>query len=58
MTHPLRLHLWVKYLDDLPRLNHSENSNDFRNHCEVCLESVVPRPNDDATPIDRPFIAC
>ena len=47
MTHPLRLHLWVKYLHDLARLNNGETLNDFGNHCEVCFESVVRRPNDD-----------
>ena len=43
----LRLHVWMKYLDDLTRLDGSQNLNDLRNHCDMRLKSVVRRPDDD-----------
>jgi len=47
----------MKYVDDLTRLDDSQNLNDLRNHCDMRLEPVVRRPDDD----DRngpPFIVC
>ena len=45
----LRLHLWVKDLDDLTGSNDGEDLDDFGNHCEVCFESVVRCPDDHHT---------
>ena len=54
-SYPLQLR--VKYLDDLTRLNDSQDSNDFANHGAVCFESVVRCSEDDDS--DRgPFMDC
>jgi len=43
----LRLHIWVKYFDDMTRLDGGQDLDDLRNHCDVGLESVARRPDDD-----------
>ena len=43
----LRLHVWVKYFDDLTRLDGGQNLSNLRNHCDVGLESVVRGPDND-----------